>query len=283
MFRDIYTSRRIGNSFSRRYRQGGLPKRGMIGVAFMLIFFCGAAIYVMLPTAPPSAQESFRSSANLIDSGKLRATRSDWIDAQAENIAEEIVSEVEDEYLVLTLSDELGPLEIELLPELSPESIDYLRKIVEESNKPNSSCERCMFYRADKPGIFQGVMASKGVPPVSTPGACPRGFEFHPNDCPAHDPHCGCHGPVMTRGMVAWAGGKTGPDFFIDAYDNPVTLWGTQHTVWGELTPESLTKLGKIWALPTHRGPSGMTFLDKTIPFTMHIAKGGASRALSDA
>ena len=111
----------------------------MIGVAFMLIFFCGAAIYVMLPTAPPSAQESFRSSANLIDSGKLRATRSDWIDAQAENIAEEIVSEVEDEYLVLTLSDELGPLEIELLPELSPESIDYLRKIVEESNKPNSS------------------------------------------------------------------------------------------------------------------------------------------------
>lgn len=36
--------------------------------------------------------------------------------------------------------------------------------------------------------------------------------------------------PVMRRGMVAWAGGGLGPDFFIALGDHPE--WGRGHVVW---------------------------------------------------
>ena len=39
----------------------------------------------------------------------------------------------------------------------------------------------------------------------------------------------------MTNGMVGWAGGGTGQDFFIETYKEPAKWWGQQHTVWGEI------------------------------------------------
>lgn len=36
--------------------------------------------------------------------------------------------------------------------------------------------------------------------------------------------------PVMRRGMVAWAGGRLGPDFFVALGDHPE--WGNGHVVW---------------------------------------------------
>ncbi|KAI2493090.1 hypothetical protein MHU86_21438 [Fragilaria crotonensis] len=75
----------------------------------------------------------------------------------------------------------------------------------------------------------------------------------------------------MTKGMVGWAGGGTGPDFFIDTYDAPATHWGNQHTVWGKVMDgESLAIITRIYDLPaTNRG--GMTFLDENIKFTMSL------------
>ena len=97
------------------------------------------------------------------------------------------------------------------------------------------------------------------------------GLQHIPNDCPDWDKDCGCHGPVMTRGMVAWAGGKTGPDFFIDAYTDPAEMWGTQHTVFGKLLPESIDLLENIWDLPVHEQNSMMTMLDVPVSFTMKL------------
>ena len=45
---------------------------------------------------------------------------------------------------------------------------------------------------------------------------------------------------MLARGMVAWAGGGAGPDFFIYTAPNPATGWFHDHTVIGELVPESL-------------------------------------------
>ena len=42
--------------------------------------------------------------------------------------------------------------------------------------------------------------------------------------------------PIITRGMVAWAGGKGGPHFFIALADHPE--WNHEHTVWGEVVKE---------------------------------------------
>jgi hypothetical protein len=60
----------------------------------------------------------------------------------------------------------------------------------------------------------------KGVQINEVKGSCPPGMEDVNNkSCPAWDTSCWCHGPVMTKGMVAWVAGQAGgPDFFIDNY-----------------------------------------------------------------
>lgn len=122
------------------------------------------------------------------------------------------------------LSTTMGDIVITLLPELSPESVAYIHDIVQ------TGCDRCTFYRIEKPGIFQGMIKSESIPPTTVKGQCPPEDLAKPQRCPEHDKNCGCHGPLMTKGMVGWAGGGTGPDFFIDTYDAPATHWGNQHT-----------------------------------------------------
>lgn len=95
--------------------------------------------------------------------------------------------------------------------------------------------------------------------------------------------------------MVAWAGGGTGPDFFIDAYEDRADWWGTQHTgtcprrsclrrgplevrltattaaVWGEIRDaDSFAVIDRIWTLPT-RSEEGMAFLEQEIAFDLDI------------
>lgn len=128
------------------------------------------------------------------------------------------------ETLVLKTAE--GNIKITLLPDLSKESIDYIRAMVADAG----NCSPCNLYRAEKPGILQGVLTNKEIPVPTVKGTCPQGSEGVPNDCPDWDKTCGCHGPVMTKGMVAWAAGATGPDFFISHYEKPALFWGTQHT-----------------------------------------------------
>jgi hypothetical protein len=128
------------------------------------------------------------------------------------------------ETLVLKTAE--GDIKISLLPDLSKESVDYIRAMVADAG----NCSPCNLYRAEKPGILQGVLTNKDIPVPTVKGTCPRGSEGVSNDCPDWDKSCGCHGPVLTRGMVAWAAGATGPDFFISNYEKPALFWGTQHT-----------------------------------------------------
>ena len=126
----------------------------------------------------------------------------------------------------LVLTTKHGKIKIVLRPDLSAGSVDYIHRLVD-----SKVCRRCNFYRAEKPGILQGVVANKDIGFNKELGPCPPGAESVKNDCPKWDENCGCHGPVMTRGMVAWAAGQAGgPDFFIDNYKSPGNWWGTQHT-----------------------------------------------------
>jgi cyclophilin family peptidyl-prolyl cis-trans isomerase len=168
----------------------------------------------------------------------------------------------------LILKMRIGEIVIVLRPDLSSETVDYVQKLATTTG----ACERCMFYRAEKPGILQGVMAHSHVPVSSTKGSCPVGVESIRNECPPWDASCGCHGPVMTRGMVGWAAGKTGPDFFINMYAKPAFWWGTQHTVFGEIQDEASLKLFDevIWNLPVH-AVGGLHHLDEPISFEMQL------------
>ena len=166
--------------------------------------------------------------------------------------------------LVMKLEGQ-GTLRITLRPDWSPESVDFIEQII------STGCKRCKFYRAEKPGIFQGIMKAKTDIPLPALGPCPADFADVVNKCFSHDPNCACHGPLMSRGMVGWAGGGAGPDFFIDHYEKTAKHWGTTHTAWGELEDEASHNLVKrIWGLPaTKKG--GMTFLDEEIRFTMSV------------
>jgi hypothetical protein len=175
---------------------------------------------------------------------------------------------------ILVFTTSHGNIRITLRPDLSQGSVDYIYKLV-ESYGEGERCMHCNLYRSEKPGILQGIMENKNVVPVNTVhGSCPPdGVAEHiVNDCPEWDKNCGCHGPVMTRGSVAWAAGDAGgPDFFIDGYPEPAKWWGTQHTNFGTIEEEdSLKILDFIFTLPTTL-EDGMDFLKESIHFDLRL------------
>jgi len=170
---------------------------------------------------------------------------------------------------ILVLSTKLGDLKFVLRPDLSAGSVDYIHRLVE-----SGACNRCNLYRAEKPGILQGVLANKDIPTNDVLGGCPAGLDDVKNDCPAWDKHCGCHGPIMTQGAVGWAAGTAGgPDFFIDNYKRPAKFWGTQHTNWAFIEDdESFRIINEIWTLPT-TPQGGLTRLKAPIHFDLSIIR----------
>ncbi len=95
----------------------------------------------------------------------------------------------------------------------------YVASVVALAAKASSSggCGQCQFYRAEPGMLLQGVIAHHHPPPSAASskgednavavwlGPCPVDDYVPKNECPMQDPDCGCHGPVMTRGMVGWA------------------------------------------------------------------------------
>ena len=67
-------------------------------------------------------------------------------------------------------------------------------------------------------------------------GRCPISV---PADYKASYCDCGCNGPIMQRGMVAWAGGYGhGPDFFIfTGGQAQAVMWKHDHTICMEPHP----------------------------------------------
>jgi len=168
----------------------------------------------------------------------------------------------EDQPEVMVLTTALGKIKIKLRGDLSQESIDYIHDILK-----NGECPRCTFYRAEEHAILQGMIKSPQLKPeVLIPkGNCPKDLQ----DSKWKDD---CHGPIMGHGMVGWAGGKTGPDFFIDWYKEPAKFWGAQHTVWGEVMLEDEESVGvieQIWKLPVKK--QGLTYLVEPIKFKMEL------------
>jgi cyclophilin family peptidyl-prolyl cis-trans isomerase len=194
--------------------------------------------------------------ASLTTKKRLKGNERDK-EASPQTIEKNQRSNVGKETLLLTTDH--GTIRIELRPDLSPESVGYIRELVQ-----SGTCRRCNLYRAEQHGILQGVMAFPDATTNVTKGKCPPEYKYNkPADLD-------CHGPTMTRGMVGWAAGVTGPDFFIDSYPKPATWWGQQHTVFGEIKDDaSFAVIDKIYEQPVHK--HGLTYLDKKLEFTLAI------------
>lgn len=73
--------------------------------------------------------------------------------------------------------------------------------------------------------------------------------------------------PVVRRGMVAWAGGSSGPAFFIALADHPE--WGRGHTVFADVVSADMSVVEHIVKQPstTTSGRIPITNLRNPIKF----------------
>jgi len=210
-------------------------------------------------------QKSIRGeTAPPVGGGSLEggAANTDTNNADASSAAAAAAAANED---YITLHTAHGNIQITLRPDLSAPSVQYVRDVI------NAGCDGCNLYRAEKSSLLQGIFKSSQdvVKPNTIFGDCPEESENIEQDCPKHDPNCGCHGPVMVKGMVGWAGGTPGgPDFFIETYEEPATFWGNQHTVWGLVKDDaSLDVINRFWELPASDN-DGIHMLNDAVPFT---------------
>lgn len=182
--------------------------------------------------------------------------------ASAESIA--VVAPASDEVVDISIAfgDRKLGLRLKLLPEFSQSSVAFLKEAAA------ASCPGEL-YRSEHSFLIQGRISCATHHTKVVKGDCPPGASKDPNrQCPSHDPNCGCHGPIMKRGMVGWAGGSAGPDFFVYIGEHPATHWSHDHTVFAEIADENswhaIEELGK---LPTHN--QGMTYFNDKIKLTV--------------
>ena len=99
---------------------------------------------------------------------------------------------------------------------------------------------------------------SGAAPPRVVKGACPAGVvPDGKRACPKHDPNCGCHGPLMSKGMVGWAGGGAGPDLFIYTASRSCAVGSCPATHWCALNREPRNPAPGPWPLaPGPRPPT---------------------------
>lgn len=169
----------------------------------------------------------------------------------------------------LALVTELGSIRLRLRPK-SPKAVAWIEGLLAN----HLDCAGCTFYRAepvpkhwgspDWPdnyhggrwgppyALLQGGLSARGAP-------APR--------APRED------NPVVRRGMVAWAGGASGPAFFIALADHPE--WGRGHTVFADVVGEDMPVVEKIVALPakTGTGEIPITNLVKPVSFRLERLK----------
>uniref|UniRef100_A0A7S1FHA2 PPIase cyclophilin-type domain-containing protein n=1 Tax=Noctiluca scintillans TaxID=2966 RepID=A0A7S1FHA2_NOCSC len=175
--------------------------------------------------------------------------------------------------LSMTAGGQPLSLRLKLLPEYSQSSADFLR------HAAASHCDGEL-YRSELNFVVQGRISCtpEKLPPKVVKGDCPAGVTTDPNrKCFAHDPDCGCHGPIMYKGMVGWAGGSAGPDFFIYTADMrncevgacPAQHWANDHTVFAEVADsETWHAIEVLYTLPVEpRG--GMTFFSDKISLSV--------------
>ena len=75
----------------------------------------------------------------------------------------------------------------------------------------------------------------------------------------------------MRRGMVAWAGGASGPAFFIALADHPE--WGRGHTVFADVVDEDMPVVERIVAQPATTGTGKIPITNLNTPVKISLER----------
>jgi cyclophilin family peptidyl-prolyl cis-trans isomerase len=154
---------------------------------------------------------------------------------------------------VVALKTRFGDLRIRLRDDWHLPSVRYVQQVA----LGDVCTVKCQLYRAEPGFLLQGGMRAVIAPNKLT--------------------HEKPRGTPMEKGDVAWAGGSSGPDFFITMHKVPG--FGGSHTVWGELADADSMALAERLVQrkisPTVK-PGEMRILDEPITFTVADATAAA-------
>lgn len=75
----------------------------------------------------------------------------------------------------------------------------------------------------------------------------------------------------MRRGMVAWAGGASGPAFFVALADHPE--WGRGHTVFADVVGEDMPVVERIVAQPAKTGTGSIPITNLITPVKISLER----------
>ena len=190
---------------------------------------------------------------------------------QQQQLQREFKTNSENQIQMHLLLDPPVVVRLEVYAMEAPDAARFVNNVVSSSTQP---CVDCSLYRAEPVPDYWGSPAYPdrwfdggrwGPPYALLQGKFQKGNEVNPNAAPES------HQPIIQRGMVAWAGGKGGPHFFIALADHPE--WQHGHTVWARVLEEDMDQLQLLLQRPlktiTPKQPPIVSYFVTPIEFSV--------------
>mmetsp|Transcript_12460 Transcript_12460/g.26370 ORF Transcript_12460/g.26370 Transcript_12460/m.26370 type:complete len:280 (+) Transcript_12460:110-949(+) len=146
-------------------------------------------------------------------------------------------------------ADTTVDIRLQLLAAEAPKAAEYVQALAATGNT-EETCSKCTLYRGEPVPVYWG---SEDYPDQffdggrwGPPYALVQGGLI--SDGSISPPPAEEYNPIIERGMVAWAGGKGGPHFFIALAQHPE--WGHGHTVWANVIPDDMDLVDELLSRP---------------------------------
>jgi len=144
--------------------------------------------------------------------------------------------------------DETVDVRIRLYATQAPKAAHYIKEL---ANNREETCHKCTLYRGEPVPEYWGSPkypdryfdGGRWGPPY----ALVQGGLLSDTNTLAV-PLAESYNPLIQRGMVAWAGGKGGPHFFIALAHHPE--WKHEHTVIGEVVKNDMARVDALLKRP---------------------------------
>ena len=293
------TKMRSGISRGRRQSNTSLPA---LARRVLTIFFVACAIVLLLQTGTLDTNNNIATENELNTDGNRRMIRGDVNDGSVNTGTVAATSNKrtnDDDGDVVILSLELDDkdreennsnngikhtsivdIRMRLYEKEAPEAARYVKHLASDAKQ---QCNKCTLYRGEPVPSYWGSEEYPdryfdggrwGPPYALVQGAILADDDGSSSPAP---PPAESHNPIIERGMVAWAGGKGGPHFFIALAEHPE--WEHGHTVFAKVFDDDMAKVDALLSRPLvntkpKRPPIVSNFVD---PIPLRIRMRGAN------
>ena len=288
--------RGISSSGRRQINDAGALARRVATIIFVVTV---CAVILLLQAGAPGANHNIATVKELNTSGNGRTLRgganNDSVSTGIGATSSNKRSNDDDDVVILSLElddkdteennakdgikrTSIVEIRMRLYEKEAPEAARYVKYLASDAKH---QCHKCTLYRGEPVPSYWGSEAYPdryfdggrwGPPYVLVQGALLADEDGNSSPVP---PPAEFHNPIIERGMVAWAGGKGGPHFFIALAEHPE--WEHGHTVFAKVLEDDMDKVDALLSRPLvntkpKRPPIVSNFVD-AIP--LRIRMGG--------